>query len=117
MSKAGTLPGIYICQDFAFDYLIDEYRNLTFTKALLHPALQLLAQYDKSNQTNMYNSLYTFLEFNLDILRTANELHIHRNTLKYRLHRITELTGLNLQDQQDIRYLRLSFWLADTQTR
>ena len=54
-----------------------------------------------------------FLEFNLDILKTAQYLHIHRNTLKYRIRRIAELTGLNLTDQQDVDYVHLSFWLAN----
>ena len=113
MSKVGNVPGVYLCQDVAFDYLINECRQLSFTKALLHPALQILLQYDSQNQTELYNSLRMFLEFNLDILKTAQYLHIHRNTLKYRIRRIVELTGLDLADQQDVDYVRLSFWLAN----
>ena len=113
MSKAGNTPGVYFCQDVAFDYLINERRQLSFTKALLHPALQILLQYDTQNQTELYNSLRMFLEFNLDILKTAQYLHVHRNTLKYRVRRIVELTGLDLADQQEVDYVRLSFWLAN----
>ena len=113
MSKAGNTPGVYFCQDVAFDYLINECRQLSFTKALLHPALQILLQYDTQNQTELYNSLRMFLEFNLDILKTAQYLHVHRNTLKYRVRRIVELTGLDLADQQEVDYVRLSFWLAN----
>lgn len=113
MSKAGNTPGVYFCQDVAFDYLINECRQLSFTKALLHPALQILLQYDTQSQTELYNSLRMFLEFNLDILKTAQYLHVHRNTLKYRIRRIVELTGLDLTDQQEVDYVRLSFWLAN----
>ena len=35
-------------------------------------------------------------------------MHIHLNTLKYRLQRICEITGADLKDQEEVFYLQLS---------
>ena len=42
----------------------------------------------------------------------ARELHVHINTLKYRLKRIGELTDLDFKEQGDLFYLRLSIELT-----
>ena len=43
-----------------------------------------------------------------NLTRTAEALHVHRNTLLYRLGRIKEISGLNLEDAEE----RLALWLA-----
>ena len=39
---------------------------------------------------------------------TAARMHIHLNTLKYRLQRICEITGADFKDQEEVFYLQLS---------
>lgn len=84
---------------------------MDMTQTLLHPALQILLQYDRKNTTELYKTLCAFLDNEKNYLETAKALHVHRNTLKYRLGRIAELTGISLDNEQELKYLRLSFWL------
>ncbi|MBK5242741.1 MAG: helix-turn-helix domain-containing protein [Clostridium sp.] len=43
--------------------------------------------------------------------KTSKALIIHRNTLLYRLNRIMQLTGIDLDDTDTCTHLLLSFYL------
>ncbi|NJO85200.1 MAG: PucR family transcriptional regulator, partial [Blastochloris sp.] len=43
-----------------------------------------------------------------NLARTAEILHVHRNTLLYRLERIKKISGLDLDNAED----RLALWIA-----
>ncbi|MED1470295.1 PucR family transcriptional regulator [Bacillus salipaludis] len=47
---------------------------------------------------DMYITIKTFLENNLNASLTAKKLYIHRNTLQYRIDKFIEKTGIQLKD-------------------
>ncbi|MEW2546263.1 helix-turn-helix domain-containing protein [Streptomyces sp. NPDC047002] len=71
-----------------------------------HPALRALAERDGGGR--LAETLESFLDHAGSRPRTAEALHIHRTTLYYRLDRIAEITGLDLDDGGD----RLALHLA-----
>jgi purine catabolism regulator len=73
-----------------------------------HETLGLLAQYDAEHNTELVKTLEAFFEYNANASQTARALYVHRNTLNYRLQRIVEITGLDLNDAE----ARLAFQLA-----
>ena len=73
-------------------------------------AIRLLKKYDREHETELCPTLETFLNCERSCTLAAQVLKIHRSTLLYRLKRITELTGLNLDDQDTRFYLNLSFY-------
>jgi len=64
--------------------------------------------YDTEHGTELIRSLAAFLEQNRSWQRSAQVLHVHKQTLVYRMHRIEELTGRSLRDTADV----VQFWLA-----
>jgi PucR family transcriptional regulator, purine catabolism regulatory protein len=56
----------------------------------------------------LIRSLEAFIEHNGQWERAARELYCHRHTLRYRIHRVEELTGRDLGRARD----RIEFWLA-----
>ena len=44
---------------------------------------------------------------------TSDKLHIHYNTLKYRIRKLTDLTGLDLSENNLLFRLWLSFLTVD----
>jgi hypothetical protein len=56
------------------------------------------------------HTLRTLIECRLDRTATSTALHVHRNTLAYRLKRIEEITGLDLSSPRDLAcvYVALS---------
>jgi DNA-binding PucR family transcriptional regulator len=58
-------------------------------------------------------TLRAFLDHAGSMPRTAEALHLHRTSLYYRLDRITELTGLDLDDGRDRLLLHLGLLVLD----
>ncbi|MEV4189634.1 helix-turn-helix domain-containing protein, partial [Streptosporangium canum] len=67
-----------------------------------------LEEYDAAHQTELVETLETFLEESGSWAATADRLHVHVNTLRYRLKRIEELTGRSLHALDE----RVDFLLA-----
>lgn len=74
-----------------------------------HPALTSLRLYDHKNGSELYKTLCVFIENKCNIKLTSESLYIHRNSLVYRLNRITQLCNLNYSDVNTLFLLRLSF--------
>ncbi|NHU49067.1 helix-turn-helix domain-containing protein [Rhodococcus sp. A14] len=70
-------------------HFVDHQTLSAFKDALLGP----LVAWDREHDADLVVSLQLFLENDGKWRQTARELHIHHNTLKYRMQRISELTG------------------------
>ena len=57
-----------------------------------------LKQYDQMNDTPFLKTVITFFLNNTNMNATAVEMHIHRNTLNYRLNRIQEIIHIEKWD-------------------
>jgi purine catabolism regulator len=75
-----------------------------FSRGLLAP----LRAYDRRQNGDLVASLRTFLERNGNWESAARALGVHRHTLRYRIRRVAELTGRDLDAAGD----RVEFWLA-----
>lgn len=78
--------------------LLDGLRDGWQAAELVSPLKRL-----KANDGNgvFRKTLHTWFCHNQQAGETAKALFIHKNTLDYRLRRITELTGLNLANFED----------------
>ncbi|MBP2655969.1 MAG: transcriptional regulator [Firmicutes bacterium] len=75
--------------------------------------LKLLIQYDRENNTELMDTLYCYLLNMKHTVKTSQDLHIHRNTLFYRLNKIQELTYINFEDGEICFKIVLSFKLLE----
>jgi DNA-binding PucR family transcriptional regulator len=55
-----------------------------------------LITYDEQYETELVRTLDTFLDEDANVARTAERLFTHRHTIRYRLERVRELTGLDV---------------------
>jgi hypothetical protein len=74
---------------------------------LRHPALADLIAHDVQGGTTLASSLLVWLEAQQNVQTAANLLHVHSNTLRYRLRRIQEIAPIDLDDSDQ----RLATWL------
>ena len=58
--------------------------------------LEPLVGYDEQYETELVRTLETFLEADGNVAQTAQKLFTHRHTIRYRLDRVRELTGLDV---------------------
>ncbi len=61
-------------------------------------ALKKLGEYDRQRQAQLTRTLEEFLRQRGKISATAQALYVHPNTLRQRLRRIEELTGINIKN-------------------
>ncbi|MFD7504686.1 PucR family transcriptional regulator [Streptomyces sp. NPDC059850] len=84
-------------------FVPDDVRR-AFTARLLDP----LRAYDRRHRAELIPTLEAFLECDGSWTRCAARLHLHVNTLRYRVGRIEQLTGRDLARLED----KLDFFLA-----
>lgn len=70
-------------------------------------ALERLLEYDQQADKELVKTLAAFLECNGNLTETSERLYIHRNTLKYRLERIRDITQIDLDDSENRLMLHL----------
>ncbi|MDT0157958.1 helix-turn-helix domain-containing protein [Microbacterium sp. ARD32] len=63
------------------------------------PLARLLA-HDRANGTEFVETLRAWLDAMGDVAEASEAVHVHPNTLRYRLRRITEVSGLDLTDAE-----------------
>lgn len=72
-----------------------------------------LLDYDKQNDSDLAVVLRCYLNHNGSVKGTADELYVHRNTINYKLNKISEILDMDLS-QLDIRLqLSVGFMLQD----
>ncbi len=77
-----------------------------------HSAIACLANHDEKQHTEYLRTLETYLCSFCDSGETALALHIHRNTLLYRLRQLQEIAHIDLSDPDTCILLLLNFRLA-----
>lgn len=100
-------------------YYSDYYLPAILTPALkalpqpsyLSPVIPVLKEYDQKNSSLLLHTLEIYTGNLCRPAETIRELHIHRNTLLYRLGKIEELCSISLQDKDTLLHLILSFRL------
>jgi len=76
----------------AVPYLLIDQTEQGFRKMMSETVLQ-----EYINDAETLKMIETFVQCNLNISETAKELHMHRNSLQYRLDRFFEKTGIDIR--------------------
>lgn len=77
-----------------------------------HPALQILRDYDELNGTDYAKTLLVFIISGQRYTQALKKLHIHRNTLSYRLDIIKKITNIELDDVDTCTHLAFNYYLS-----
>jgi hypothetical protein len=86
--------------------LLEPATATSYREAVLGP----IEEWDQAHSSELLTTVRTFLELDGHWRETAKRLHIHQNTLRYRLARVETITGRSLAATAD----RVDFFLALT---
>lgn len=100
----------YFYQDLALPVLLDSLRGGWQANELSQPLAKLKAM---DSNGLLRRTLQAWFTNNVQPSVTAKALYIHRNTLEYRLNRISELTGLSLSHFDDRLLLYIALQLDE----
>lgn len=101
-------------EDLGIYRILSSVTNLTEVERFMREKLGALIDYDADHRSALVLTLARYFDCGCKYDETAERMTIHRSTLKYRLQRIRELTGYNLNDGS-IRFdlhLATRIWLT-----
>ena len=70
-------------------------------------SLQKLYNYKKQQRQDLLITLKTYLDHNQNLTRTAQDLFVHYKTAAYRIERITEITGIDFDNPNEVLSVRI----------
>ncbi|WDV97791.1 PucR family transcriptional regulator [Brevibacillus parabrevis] len=77
-------------------------------RLLAQEYLDKINEYDREKNGQLLDTLHVFLQVDGNHAEAASRLYVHKNTIKYRLALIRELTGLNPDHGHDLLLLRIA---------
>lgn len=83
----------------------NDYWLLEFCKSLLDQ----LQNYDREYETELFDTVQTYIEHNCNVNEVADILHIHKNTVRYRLGKAKELL---MGEQESEKHFEEQMYLA-----
>lgn len=102
-------PGIYRYADQAVNHMIEICATNDNLWNFMDPAISTLLEYDRKNHTAFLETLHLSLLHPKNPTLVADRLHIHKNTLFYRMDKIRQLIGDPLEDGKRMERLLMSF--------
>ncbi|UUI02389.1 PucR family transcriptional regulator ligand-binding domain-containing protein [Oceanobacillus jeddahense] len=84
------------------------------SQSMFQEYLKKVVDYDKKRNSDLLSTLKVFLDNNMNYDETANALFIHRNTVRYRIKMIQELTSLDLGNLKDLLLLQMAMTVMDS---
>lgn len=100
-------------EDIALDYLLGKCTEKLDTKVVCSRAVLTLREYDREHKTEYYETLHTYITCQMNAVKAAKELFIHRSTFLYRMAHIKEMVNIDLEDPDQLLYLLLTYKLLD----
>ncbi|MBO9523691.1 MAG: helix-turn-helix domain-containing protein [Nocardioidaceae bacterium] len=88
--------------EHAFELLMMEMTDLVTVRGMrLSGPIARLVEHDEKHRSDLVPTLRAWLDHFGDNMAAAAALHVHPNTFRYRLRRVTEVSGLRLDDRDE----------------
>jgi len=102
----------FLFSDVSLDYALDNVCGQLKAHHILHKGLLRLREYDRKHDSSYCESLYVYLSSQFNASAAADKCYVHRSTFIRRLERISEISGMNLDDNDEILHILISFRLS-----
>lgn len=104
---------IHFYEDQGFYTLISKIDDGRFLDGYVERYIGRLIRADELSGGNLCETLESYLEHNCSAKDTAEALFIHRNTLSYRMNKIREILGRDIDDIDSCMLLRSAFMIRN----
>lgn len=92
------LQQIYGYPELGIYQFLDELDTIRKRDHYQNNSIEKLKAYDALHNTDFLSTLKTYLECDSNVQKAADLIHVHPNTLNYRLKRIVDITEIDLKD-------------------
>lgn len=114
-AKKNQLSKVVNFEQLNFERILFSSQPIKEASFLQQEYLMPLKEFDEKKTAELYNTLKVFLFNNTDFNKTAEQLFVHKNTVRYRLSLIKEITKLNPEKLQDQILFYIGFLLEELQ--
>ena len=102
--RAAQANNVYNClhhfDRLGFARALIRWYEIEDVRATIDEILAPLARLGDKNATEAVNTLRAYLDSGQSIKQTAHQLHVHRNTVRYRIKRILDILDIDLSDPE-----------------
>lgn len=98
--------------DCAIWALFDHIGQTPWLRTLVHPSVRTLLNYDQENGTQLFDTFFMYLLNGGNISTASQQLFIHRNSMRYRMDRISQLIGPDLENPEQQEHLLFSCYMV-----
>ncbi|NTW71466.1 MAG: hypothetical protein HGA49_04415 [Eubacteriaceae bacterium] len=98
----------YYFNDFRDKYLYDCVEEMENTSIFVYPPVYELLKYDQKCKTELSATLLAYLQNYKNAASVSEVLHIHRNTLIYRIKKAEEIMDIDLNNNLICRHIQKS---------
>ena len=106
---SGLKGKIFFYRDQGIYTLLSHVDETRILDTYVEEKLGKLLQADELNDGNLSETLENYLNCSCNVKKTAEEMFLHRNTLNYRLKKIREILGCDLENLDTCLELKLAF--------
>ena len=101
MRRMGRQGEVVAFEDLGIHRLLLQVPDLNELRSFADEVMGPLAAHEKQHRSGYMKTLAVYLRENGSLQRAARRLHVHPNTVTYRLNRVENITGLDLARYQD----------------
>ncbi|WP_099467146.1 PucR family transcriptional regulator [Konateibacter massiliensis] len=110
MSKKMNRQGpIHYYSDYYLYHIFEMCEQEEEIRFFIHPGMMRLLQYDETHGTDFLTTLYEYLESPGQPTQIAKRLHIHKNTLLYRMDKIRSIMDCKIETGDEFMSFGLSY--------
>ena len=95
-------------EDYCEYHLIHDLAASCDLRTYVLPELLALAEENTARRQGLMRTLLCYLDYGRSVQAAAQELHMHRNTVNYRISRVSELLRMDFNDGRKLEKLLLS---------
>lgn len=99
--------------DYQFFDFLHEIRNNVNCENFYHRIVMDIDEYDRLHNTEFGKTLFEYLKSDKSILKTCSNMHLHKNTVNYRINKIKEIFDINFENTLECFFIGLSFMIKN----
>ncbi|HSR22212.1 MAG TPA: helix-turn-helix domain-containing protein [Candidatus Eisenbacteria bacterium] len=101
LRRLGRHGQVVAFEDLGIHRLLLQVPDLDELRSFAREVIGTLSDHEAQHRAGLLRTLAVYLRENGSLQRAARELHVHPNTVTYRLSRVESITGLDLDRYQD----------------
>lgn len=108
---------LYSYDEFTFYHLLEKAPPSVHLREFCHEKILALEEYETAQGGDLLITLQLYLEFSKNLTRTAEALHVHRNTVRYRIDKCMKIAQTGFENGNEIFSFILSLRILEFERR